>query len=441
MSVFESKKAPALAAKAAPGVFAACAAALAAAVFALAGCSYPSAPTGADELSLALQASAKPNADGTINVVVPLPAGGGGSDPVTSISRSLNTAGVRYDIEDYEVIFRNNSEAADLGKAQTYYRGSGSSGKGFVTVPVYPGHSYDVLLIGGKDKVLLAAGYTAGVSITAGVANTVTITVYILSPQWINPAADDTDTNKIIYPTGESLTPDNLIANLNDFQFTVTGLASGYSDTSLVEVNRGGRFIHIAPKAKEADSLPAVSSETTTFQVDFNIAKFVPLIYAEKGYITLQSYYARLEPLPGQASTEAGFFKPVNLIAVNGTTSPQLGHTSGKFKLIDSGYAGKSTGYISFINTLTDTASGRFTAKNVEGILRFELYYKAFGGPATVSDNWTQWTIRNGLSSAPDDGEGAGGDFSVLIGTGLPPGLTNVDVPNGSLDPAGILSF
>jgi hypothetical protein len=398
----------ALAAKAARAALAALACAAAAA---LAACSYASAPAGEDELSLAIQASAKPNADGTVSVVVPLPNTGGGE----GASRSLNPDYIKSDIDNYEVVFR----AVNAGGAKIYYKGEAKASKGYISVSVLPGLSYDVLLLAGNDKVLLAAGYrgtndgtngsnpeTDGpVAIEAGKANFVNLNIGAIPLQWDTAISGSNSSNNVI--TGD-----------NDFKFSVTGLSVGAPATATEDelvVDSAGRYIHIG--ATVITGVPRITT-SSKLTLDFNLLSLAPLIRASPasgGYFqfSFEAQNVLISPVPGVADSEK--FPEIKLAPASGSDT---------YTLSVGGFPTANPTLAQFTNgNLLPTA-------DADGLLTFRLEYYAF---CEEGSGGKQWFIQNGLDdeldapspnvskAAPDtdtNGGGTGGAFLVRFGKG-----------------------
>jgi hypothetical protein len=418
MSVFDLKRALNVF-----SVFTASAAALG--VLALAACSYPSAPTGADELSLALQASAKPNADGTINVVVPLPAGGGGSDPVLSVSssiaRSLDSTFTQNNIDNYELLFRNIDTAA----SPRYYKAAAKAQKGYISIAVPPA-TYHVLLLGGNGDILLAAGYNggtsnAGIEIKKGAINTVVITLHTVSPEWNIAHKDSTTFHNKIVTDGK-----------NDFVFEATNLLN----SAELEVDPAERAV-IVSKATNADGAPYIQA-SSTFSFTFNISKLHPLIEAsptsastnyDLQFVSQEAELATAPP--DQDKIEGGplnEFKKVTFTAA-GFAGLKLTITEAQLN------SSKTTPGTVILKYTNDTVTP-LPQVSAEGALIFKLGYRAFSATASdTSHTGKTWTIQNGLNDfvdapAPNAGDAAssttadrngntaGGAIRVIFGTG-----------------------
>ncbi|MDR3130854.1 MAG: hypothetical protein LBU18_04840 [Treponema sp.] len=391
----------------------------------LSGCSYASAPAGTDELSLAIQESAKLNKDGTVSVVVPLPSG--------EASRSINTAYVKTDVDFYEVVFRSTGDDPTV-----YYRGEAKASKGYISASVLPGLTYDVLLLAGNDKILLAAAYrgtndgvansdpdTNGpVTIEAGKANVIKLSPAPIALQWDAPS-----------------TPGTLIGANNDFEFSVSGLdtsdPSG-SDDDQLEVNGGGRFIQISRTLYTDDSVKDLPRfiYTSEFTVKFNLSKLAPLIKASpvdtsSNYLfSLKTQDVLITPLAGSPSTEK--FDDVKLITnavITGSNVAIVAEGGSEYKIAKSTDLSANFITASFTNKGTNAKGEYLPRVNADGKLLFRLTYYAFSGDASVG---REWFIQNGLNNEIDTpspkasdptspvttGGGTGGAFLVKFGKG-----------------------
>jgi hypothetical protein len=212
------------------------------------------------------------------------------------------------------------------------------------------------------------------VNIESGKANVVAITVQSIPPVW-----DGT----LVISSGNS-----------DFAFSVgNGL-------STITAGAPDRFITLGSDTV----LPVTGS---TFSVAFNLLKLQPLIDAEHSKLTLQGYNVRL--LPRNAAYS---FSTVNLTLP--TASWLDTSVPGLYTITVGNGGGTETETLSFTNV---TPTQELPQKNVDGLLDFELTYRAFGSGESAGT--TAWIIRNGLNRTEDGGAGTlGGRFVVKIGTG-----------------------
>jgi hypothetical protein len=341
----------------------------------------------------------------------------------------------------YEVVFRTISPtgAALPTQVKQYYRGAGTKSDGYINVAVYPGYAYDVLLLAGstahQNKTLLAAGFSPGSYTTpspegtnlikTGENNVIAISIKAFPPVW-NTASG----NAINRTTGSE----------NDFAFTVTGLLN--SATSIM----GSRYFHIAPElSSNAASPEATVPNTTTLTVQFNVVPLAALFAAEdggsdEGAISLIPN-VKLNPFSGQPPYG---FTPVNFKPSLGTAaasdSELLGAASGDYiKYAIPASSSQTTNlFISFTNDTSSGTTNKLPKNNTEGLLIFELGYRAFGAAATVpsAENFFLWTIRNGLNEGEDTaaadltdttGDTDGGSFRIKFGAGAPVKLVNTE--------------
>jgi hypothetical protein len=99
-------------------------------------------------------------------------------------SRSMDPNGVPFFSNFYEVVFKNGI---------FYYRGEGNSQLGYVSVSVPIGTGYEVLLLGGINRTLLAADYKDAVEIKVNQANVIDITLTRFPPQWETVTSTNSD--------------------------------------------------------------------------------------------------------------------------------------------------------------------------------------------------------------------------------------------------------
>ncbi|MDR3130417.1 MAG: hypothetical protein LBU18_02620 [Treponema sp.] len=384
----------------------------------LAGCSYASAPAGSDA-EAAQQAAAQQAAqtaawarEGLTPVTIALPGGA-----ASSVSRSLNPAFAEFDVDTYEAVFRTKGDIANTS-AKAYYRGEASADSGFIKVGVYPGLTYDVLLLAGKGNVLLGAGLTPNQPIEAGKTNTVPITMQAITPQWDTGAS----TNNVIATSG---------ANQNDFEFAVAGLDitgtnSGLgADNFTVTGTPTERAILVSPKLNTISpkiGLPRIIPASTTFTASFNLLKLKPLIEASPTDTT--NYKLKFESQTVEilsfGDSGGGGFPYVTL--KRDTDGTGVSGTDLEYNIVKSTIPDSII--ISFTNDKT-AGHGQLPELNVNGKLVFGLGYKAFSASAETA--LKTWTITNGLTKALDapgatdadtNGSGLGGAFLIKFGEG-----------------------
>ncbi|MDR3130777.1 MAG: hypothetical protein LBU18_04455 [Treponema sp.] len=336
----------------------------------------------------------------------------GGMEP-----RSITATSVEGKVDAFEVVFRTKSDRADA-PAKAYYRGEGGTKDEYITVNVYPGIIYDVLLLAGKEETLLAAGYRGGdpdgayggpVTIKAGEPNEIKITMKPFPPQWKTGTA--ADNNKFAYYDDENTDPTK---SANDFVFSVTGLSGNGDETAKIKTVE--RYIQIG-ETMNADGSPGISPAHTIFKVSFNISKLDPLIAAEAPdaarRLTFAAASVKLRPFYAD-------FGEVYLLPSSNVTAPEIAPSQNGTYIFG---PPAEKNYISFANSgLPANAdaeppvlNGQLPVENVYGFLDFQLDYHAFG---TADSGGQLWRIRNGLDKTEDNGTGDGGSFLVLIGGG-----------------------
>jgi hypothetical protein len=299
-----------------------------------------------------------------------------------------------------------------------------------VSVPIDEQNPYQVLLLAGYNQTLLAAGYRPitgtpkdDVYIKADQANIVSITVETFPLQW-----DTSASNAIVADSG---TPTK---STNDFEFSavITGYGT-VAGAKHYEVK--SRYINFAPVDTVTDPAlkggTAITPASDKFEVRFHVPKLDPLIKmdintdATVSMLTIAGYNVGLVP---RYTTD--YFKPVTFVAdatkvseeSTGDTDPD-GTSAARYKITIPTTAPLS---ITFGNNPSDAINGGLPAKDVDGLLRFELTYYAFG---TRASKGMGWTIRNGLDRTADDDDttgttgngGIGGYFPVKIGKGSDP--------------------
>jgi hypothetical protein len=342
--------------------------------------------------------------------------------PKQTTNRSVNADSVEFFANIYEVVFRevdpDTGIAVDVTDGATYYRGEGPAVQGYVDVPVKPNKNYDVLLLAGYNRTLLAAGYSnnttkKGWPIKSGQANLVTIEVKKLPLQWDGSdtiVKDNTDKHK----------------SANDF-----GFAADFTDTDLdIDTDDGNRWITLGGISEDGTT---IDPDLDTFTVLFNIAKLEQLYLAEGGStLTIEDHKVVLWP-----RYVGEFFTPV-VLSPDVSSNPVIGPSGSgpyKYESID------ATSTISFTNvpllkSITDdpnpgdfvmVPNNKLPAKDIDGVLQFELTYRAFG---TEKSKGTPWIIRNGLDRTEDKtpDTSAGSYFVVKIGAGTPPKDENVTI-------------
>jgi hypothetical protein len=240
-----------------------------------------------------------------------------------------------------------------------------------------------VLLLGGKNTTLLAAGYITGQDILADTANVVTITLKTLPLQW------DTTAGNVFAPSS----PPDPTATTNDFRFE-------YPSGTPATINAEKRRIEIPH-----------GTPGSIFTLKLNTSKFDPLITANTagGKLTVASYRANLWP----RFEDGAHFGPVLL-------------TTGDLNLPpDAAVFGTAS-------------NGTIPALDIDAVLEFELTYHAYGTP---DSHGTAWIIRNGLVRKVDGpaqidggvptGKGVddGSYFVVKIGAGTPVGKEKALIP------------
>jgi hypothetical protein len=304
-------------------------------------------------------------------------------------------------------------------------------------VAVYPGYAYDVLLLAGSTdyqcKTLLAAGYSEG-SYTLGAE------INLITPGENNVIGITINAFPLLWDTSKN----NAMSADNDFAF-ITYDAYTSSTGSLGNViasTINNRNIHISPTTTStiADASSPIA-DAAVIAVTFRVAKLAALLGAEKtgtelGAISLVPKIT-LNPLSG-GSNEKLTFDAVSFISragTNATTSLDIyPATSTNRYYIISGHSNATNAQITFVS---DTSVNKLPKNNKDGLLVFELEYRAFG--TTVNEGTTLWTIRNGLNDKEDTaaaassdttGDTDGGAFRVKFGAGAPADLINAQTPH-----------
>jgi hypothetical protein len=326
----------------------------------------------------------------------------------------VNPGSIEIFVNFYEVIFRDRGDESK----PVYYRGTGTGSEGYVSVSVLPGKTYDVLLLAGYNRTLLGAGYVGvnsgddvnrgPVTIESGRANVVSISVTKLAPQW--------DTS-----TGNTNTINKSDDHTNDFAFSATFSDGNYYVPS-TPLKIENRYIHLLPdwtSNPDPNNYKSRFNEAhAKFTVTFNIAKLTPLIEANwntnsgSKMLTIKDYGVSLKPRYPEATEDD--FTPVTLICKS--ADGPVAYPTGSLPLSPPYTYNLTTNtVIAFDNYNAEGPHQQLPVKHVDGLLRFELKYHAFG---TEASGGTLWFIRNGLNRTPDIGTNSGGDFLVKIGTG-----------------------
>jgi hypothetical protein len=379
--------------------------------------------------------------------------GGGGSDPVNSVSRSLDTTFTENNVDNYEIVFRTIESPLPSG-AKAFYYASAKTVQGSISVGVYPGLTYDVLLLGGLGDALLAAGCVKDFPVISGQANVLHITLTKVSPQW-----------DII--TGSSVSTVNPISAKNDFAFFVSGLSK--TDTDEIDVDAGTRSVIVGATVAPATGNPGVVTGTNLF-VAFNMSKLWPLIHAaKKSTESSANYLLKFEKQEVSLVSEKWDTKKLSaeqpelfsLVSFTPETSSNvsLGLSGVTWDSSNIAVSVPSTANLADFQQPGDVvieykAKGSdLPAVNTKGSLLFKLRYRAFGVASTnttANHSGKTWTIQNGLNDEPDapsstadvantgdtNGDGIGGAFPVVFGVGAPVSTAdstiNVDIAPGS---------
>jgi hypothetical protein len=351
-------------------------------------------------------------------------------------ARSLDPAAVRWFANMYEVIFRKVANPSGLSK-DLYYRGVDASYLGYINVAVPVGTEYEVLLIAGIDRTLVGVGYRgknnspadidAGkgpVNIEAGKVNEVVIEVTPLTPQW---------------DTGKSEITDN---NGNDFEFSAS-LEKFATDFSINE-----RFVQVGPdtgvnnnEQNENDDIKT----SDTFGMVFDISDYKPLALADvnttsNNTTTLTLVEAPTVELWPRYASDTWLISPpyITLKQKTGTNclvQETVGGTSGDATYVKYTNTNGDGGFPSTLRLAFECTG--LPNKNTDGLLRFELKYKAFG--TSYSQGMT-WTIRNGRYNYADadtsngsttGSADAGSYILVKIGSGTPGSKTGEETKVG----------
>jgi hypothetical protein len=291
---------------------------------------------------------------------------------VVTGGRSIANAAVSDLVNFYEVVFKSNTD-------NKYYRGTGTSKDGFISISVPAGDTYKVLLLAGYNinYILLAAGYEASASINLNQANDVSITLTTIPPQWSKTnSITDFDTD-------------------DDFLFATTDIAANTADLVL------GPTIGVAT----AGSLPVLANDKLT--ITYNSGRLTPLINAGglTSKLVITGYKVTLSPIYQEDVTDQ---TPILTTAFTAASSPAWDDATTM-------PAGTTTGAAFEV---------ALPAKDVDLAIDFELYYKAFGDPAGLTASSVspiKWIIRNGLNHDLDNTDyPGGGRIPVKIRNGSP---------------------
>jgi hypothetical protein len=313
-----------------------------------------------------------------------------------SESRSVNPNLIERFVDAYEVLFK---DTAPVGTGKTYYRGEAAAGAAAINLWVLPGKTYEVLLLAGKGRVLLAAGYEGTVPIKAGAMNMVTIGLTPVSPQW---------------DTGAK----NTYTDSNDFVFmTYSYISVQHKDPALYIRDR---YINLAPPGERHNNGPDYQPKEDLFSIEFRVPRLGPLIAAEGGgQLTITDHHVRL--WPRYVGEE---FPPVTLQPYyhNKGSSQYNGLWTRIYAPLV--YRSGQDGFIACFEVYRDST---MPTRDVDALLQFDLQYYAFGTP---DSGGKAWTIRNGIEDTPDDtpraeahgttGTAPGSFFVVKIGRGSP---------------------
>jgi hypothetical protein len=315
----------------------------------------------------------------------------------TALSRSVADGDVEFYANIYEVVFFNGTDK--------YYQGTGTAEQGYVTLSVPVSNSpYAVLLLVGYNQTLLGAGYrpidsnpATDVYIKANQANTVSVTLKRIQPQW------------------DSKVTDFALGDTNDFQF------SSAPDATIVGVSATDRYISLAEDPDFDDAVTGITPGTTTFTVKFDIGKLADLLDADTNtsgtpkVLTIADYnvrlWARYRGNPKNAFTTVTFTgDDSSSDGVTATDVVKNGSDGYKIMVYNDG---SNDSPVSFTNVIANNHN--LPAKDVDGLLEFELKYYAFGTPDSKG---RLWIIRNGLTRTTDGTFNVNGTTEIGTGTG-----------------------
>jgi hypothetical protein len=330
--------------------------------------------------------------------------------PKQTSNRSVSLDTVEYFTNTYEVVFREleldtNGDVVGPLSPAVYWRGDAKADQGYVDVSVLPNKTYDVLLLAGNNRTLLAAGYSdnsnKGWAIKTGQANIVTIEVTRFPLQW-----NDTELE---------------IGDTTDFGFSAD--ITAFDSNPAVKV--GDRYINLAPVTGTLGAGSVASGDT--FTVTFNVGKLAPLYDAQDGDLTIQDYKVRLWP-----RYEGELFTSVPFKDDEGVGTEVLdGDGDG------TGVFGGPYLYSTFSDgsTISFTTDGDLPKEDIDGVLQFDLTYYAFGDKLSKG---TAWIIRNGRNATEDStpsaeskgntGTGPGSYMVVKFGKGSDPRKESVTI-------------
>jgi hypothetical protein len=275
----------------------------------------------------------------------------------------------------YEVVFKKHGATTDQND---YYSASAEAGKEYLSISVPPG-KYDILLLAGAkaNRVLLATGFVDADDNT-GTGTGAGYTIAADKPNVIKPGM-----HKI------NLTPDGDAAA--DITFTHNTGPITYARN--VETNIG--------------TVPVPSTATSfTVHLAFKLeeaSKFIDLINAAGGAeTTTPPFNSNKAQLSARYNEEAGLIKVTSV--------------PGLMKKADGIEAAAKLGEVAQFIYEFDPLSSIIKAgtNNIDGVVRLELRYYAFGFEKSGS---SLWNIRNGLDYDLDNGN-SGGSLVVKVGTG-----------------------
>ncbi|MHB9293943.1 hypothetical protein Holit_03062 [Hollandina sp. SP2] len=164
-----------------------------------------------------------------------------------------------------------------------------------------------------------------------------------------------------------------------------------------------------------AASLP---DDDTTLTVNFNLLKLQTLINAEKvgTTSTLSLYTPKVRLLPRYNKYP---FVPIDFSIPTTTGISGNGVITDPY-IIAVNDGSPQVSVLPFVNNPT-TTTGKLPKESVDGLLQFELTYRAFGVDKDINEKaTTKWIIRNGLERSEDAVGTSGGHIVVKIGAGSP---------------------
>jgi hypothetical protein len=272
-------------------------------------------------------------------------------------ARSVTNELVPVHANYYEVIFKVNGSAE-------YYFASAEAGKEYLSISVKPDVAYDILLLAGTkaNRVLLATGFVNDDDGTTGTNGGLGYTVKFGQANVISPTMHKTN-----------ITPDS--GGTPDITFK--GHQSVADDLTFVYA-RGSDNIAIVTVPSSPVSQSLIVHLLTT--------KFVDLANAGAGTLAFSSNKAMLNARYTKGD------QSIAMYSVDGVDA--------------------TTEYTYTFNPLSTMVK----AADIDGKVRLELTYYAFGDPDSKS---SLWNIRNGLDYDVDD-NGSGGSIVVQFGDGSP---------------------